>query len=127
MELSQRCKRHGKVGVAVQHKKSLPLHKRQGLNQGTPGAERLLLDRISDRAVSILLAEMLANGLVHITDREHCTLDALLDPVVEEALKEWSPLHGRHGFWDITHGSAQPRAQAAGEDDCFHCYKPFGW
>ena len=80
----------------------------------------MLLNRLVDRAVAILLAEVFADGFMHIADRKHRALHALANPVVEQPLEERSSLHWCHRLRHVADRSTQPRAQAAGEDDCFH-------
>ena len=120
VERSERVERHSEVGVAVQHEESGVLHERQRLDERAASAQRVVLDRIRNGAAAILVAEVAADRVVHITDREHRAAHALPDPVVEQALEERPAADRSHRLRHVADRGAQPRAQTAGENDGLH-------
>ena len=58
--------------------------------------------------------------IVHIASGEHYMVEVVGNEVVEQQLKERASVDGRHRLGDFADDAAQPCAETAGEDDCFH-------
>src|SRR6185437_14426465 len=88
----------------------------RGSQKPTSGPQWSFLNGILDLSTFISRSKMLRDSLVSVTDRQHKSMDALVDPIIELIFKKGAAADRSHRLRKVRHGAAQPGPQPAGKN-----------